>query len=139
MDVEKKRENLTPAEKREQRYQWWLNPEIKFSSPEAEKNHRQRALRFINAYRVEKSDRVPVELPVQNWPAWTCRRSSTIMAKLEMPGFNFTKIAKSISQSYLHWFFRQEHMSCWTISSTHGQAAEFPKALPHTNLWKAST
>jgi hypothetical protein len=37
MDVEKKRENLTPAEKREQRYQWWLNPEIKFSSPEAEK------------------------------------------------------------------------------------------------------
>jgi hypothetical protein len=70
MDVEKKRENLTPAEKREQRYQWWLNPEIKFSSPEAEKNYRQRALRFINAYRVEKSDRVPVELPVQNWPAY---------------------------------------------------------------------
>ena len=69
-NAEKKWENLTPAEKREQRYQWWLNPEIKFSSPEAEKNYKQRALRFINAYRVEKPDRVPVELPVQNWPAY---------------------------------------------------------------------
>lgn len=70
MGAEKKWEDLTPAEKREQRYQWWLNPEIQFSSPEAETNYRQRALRFINAYRVEKPDRVPVQLPVQNWPAY---------------------------------------------------------------------
>jgi hypothetical protein len=37
MDAEKKWEDLTPDGKREQRYQWWLHPEIKFSSPEAEK------------------------------------------------------------------------------------------------------
>ncbi len=70
MDTEKKWQDLSPTEKREQRYQWWLNPGIKFSSPDAEKNYGQRALRFINAYRVEKPDRVPVELPVNNWPAY---------------------------------------------------------------------
>ncbi len=70
MEAEKKWADLTPAEKREQRYQWWLNPDIKFSSAEAEKKYKERALRFINAYRVEKPDRVPVSLPVQNWPAY---------------------------------------------------------------------
>jgi hypothetical protein len=70
MEAEKKWADLTPEEKREQRYQWWLSPGIKFSSPEAEKNYRERALRFINAYRVEKPDRVPVSLPVGNWPAY---------------------------------------------------------------------
>jgi len=67
---EKKWADLTPAEKREQRYQWWLNPDIKFSSPEAEKKYKERALRFIQAYRVEKPDKVPVSLPVQNRPAY---------------------------------------------------------------------
>jgi hypothetical protein len=38
--------------------------------PESGKNYRERALRFINAYRVEKPDRVPVSLPVGNWPAY---------------------------------------------------------------------
>jgi hypothetical protein len=70
MEAEKKWADLTPEEKREQRYQWWLSPGIKFSSPKAEKNYRERALRFINAYRVEKPDRVPVSLPVGNWPAY---------------------------------------------------------------------
>jgi len=70
METEKKWADLTPAEKREQRYQWWLNPDIKFVSPEAEKNYKTRALRFINAYRVEKPDRVPVSLPIGNWPAY---------------------------------------------------------------------
>jgi hypothetical protein len=70
MEAKKKWEDLIPAEKREQRYQWWLNPDIKFVSPEAEKNYKTRALRFINAYRVEKPDRVPVSLPVGNWPAY---------------------------------------------------------------------
>jgi uroporphyrinogen-III decarboxylase len=70
MDAEKKWADLTPAEKREQRYQWWLNPDVRFSSPEAAKKYKERALRFVNAYRVEKPDKVPVSLPVQNWPAY---------------------------------------------------------------------
>ena len=67
---QKKWADLTPAEKREQRYEWWLNPEIKFSGPEAAKKYKERALRFVQAYRVEKPDRTPVSLPVQNWPAY---------------------------------------------------------------------
>ena len=70
MEAEKKWADLTPAEKREKRYQLWLNADIKFVSPEAEKNYRARAQRFIDAYRVEKPDRVPVSLPVGNWPAY---------------------------------------------------------------------
>jgi hypothetical protein len=70
MEEEKRWVDLTPYEKREQRYEWWLNPDIKFVSPEAEKNYKTRALRFINAYRVEEPDRVPVSLPVGNWPAY---------------------------------------------------------------------
>ena len=70
MEAEKKWADLTPEEKREQRYQWWLSPKIKFSSPEAEKNYKERALRFVTAYRVEKPDRVPVSLPLGNAPAY---------------------------------------------------------------------
>jgi len=62
--------NLSPAEKREQRYNGWLTPEIDFSSPEAEKNYKQRAQRLIDAYNVDKPDRVPVSLPVAAWPAY---------------------------------------------------------------------
>jgi hypothetical protein len=70
MEAEKKWADLTPAEKREQRYEWWLSADIKFSSPEAKKNYAVRAQRFIDAYRVEKPDRVPVSLPLGNWPAY---------------------------------------------------------------------
>jgi uroporphyrinogen-III decarboxylase len=70
METEKKWADLTPVEKREQRYQWWLSPDVKFSSPEAGEKYRERAQRFIDAYRVEKPDRVPVSLPVGNWPAY---------------------------------------------------------------------
>jgi uroporphyrinogen-III decarboxylase len=58
------------TEKREQRYESWLSPDINFSSPKARKNYRERAQRFISAYRVQEPDRVPVSLPVGNWPAY---------------------------------------------------------------------
>jgi hypothetical protein len=70
MDAERKWADLTPAEKLEKRYEWWLNADINFSSDEARKNYRERTLRFINAYKVEKPDRVPVSLPVGSWPAY---------------------------------------------------------------------
>jgi uroporphyrinogen-III decarboxylase len=70
MEAEEKWADFTPAEKRQQRYDSWLNPGIKFVSPEAEKSYKTRAQRFINAYKVEKPDRVPVSLPLGNWPAY---------------------------------------------------------------------
>jgi len=70
METGKKWDDLTPPEKREKRYEWWLSADINFSSPEARTNYRERAQRFLSAYKVEKPDRVPVVLPVDAWPAY---------------------------------------------------------------------
>jgi hypothetical protein len=70
MDMGPNWANLSPTEKRAQRYRLWLTPEIEFSSPEASKSYTQRVQRLIDAYNVETPDRVPVSLPVANWPAY---------------------------------------------------------------------
>jgi len=70
MDMGSDWANMTPAEKREQRYQWWLTPEIDFSSSEAARNYKLRVQRLVDAYNVNIPDRVPVSLPVANWPAY---------------------------------------------------------------------
>jgi hypothetical protein len=70
MDMGPNWANMSSEEKREQRYQLWLNPEIDFSSPEAGKNYKERTQRLIAAYKVETPDRVPVSLPVAAWPAY---------------------------------------------------------------------
>ena len=62
---------LTPEEKRERRFQWWLSAEdINFSSPQAKKAYRERAQRMIDVYQVKEPDRVPVSLPVGALPAY---------------------------------------------------------------------
>jgi hypothetical protein len=71
MKTEKEWANLTPDEKREERFQRWLSPpDVKFSSPEAEKVYKARVTRFIKAIKLEEPDRVPVMLPVANMPAY---------------------------------------------------------------------
>jgi uroporphyrinogen-III decarboxylase len=47
MEMEKKWADLTWEEKREVRFKRWLSPDVKFSSPEAEKNYKKRVTRFI--------------------------------------------------------------------------------------------
>ena len=60
---------LTPEQKRGQRFNWFLNPEdVKFVSAEAEKNYKIRTQRLIDVFRVEEPDRVPVALSVGNIP-----------------------------------------------------------------------
>jgi uroporphyrinogen-III decarboxylase len=62
---------MTPAERREDRQQRWLSaPGVKFSSPQAEKNYKQRVQRLIAVYNVTEPDRVPVSLPVGATPAY---------------------------------------------------------------------
>ncbi len=71
MEAERKWADLTPKEKREQRYERWLSPpDVRFSSPEVEKSYKQKAQRFLTAYEIEEPDRVPVSMPVANWPAY---------------------------------------------------------------------
>jgi hypothetical protein len=61
---------MTPEEKRAQRFKWYLEPEgVKFASAEAAKNYKIRARRLADVYHVREPDRVPVSLPVGATPA----------------------------------------------------------------------
>jgi hypothetical protein len=55
---------LSPEEKREQRFKRWLSPPgVSFASPKAEKLYKERVTRFIKAFTLQKPDRVPCILP----------------------------------------------------------------------------
>ena len=69
--------DLSWEEKREERFKKWLFPNIKFSSPEAERNYKERVTRFIKVIKLEEPDRVPFFLPAGNFPAYYA--SSTLM------------------------------------------------------------
>ena len=63
-------DQMTPTERREQRFEWLLKPEgVKFASKEAEKNFQLRAQRLVDVYKVQEPDRVPVNVPVGYLPA----------------------------------------------------------------------
>lgn len=67
--VEKTRAEMTPHEKRDQRFKRWLdNWGNKFINADAEKAYKTRVQRLIDVYNVREPDRVPVNLPVGNLP-----------------------------------------------------------------------
>ena len=60
---------MTPEQKREWRLARFLNPPgIQFVSPEAEEAYHIRARRLIDVYNIREPDRVPVILPVGEFP-----------------------------------------------------------------------
>jgi hypothetical protein len=62
---------LTPEEKREERFNRWLSPPgVTFSSPQAEKGYKERVTRFIKAFQLKEPDRVPCILPASNFAAY---------------------------------------------------------------------
>jgi hypothetical protein len=63
--------DLSWREKREERFKQWLSPpDIKFIDREAKKVYEARVNRFIKVIKMEEPDRVPVMLPVGNYPAY---------------------------------------------------------------------
>ena len=55
---------LSPEEKRQQRFKRWLSPPgVSFANPQAEKLYKERVTRFIKAFTLQKPDRVPCMLP----------------------------------------------------------------------------
>jgi uroporphyrinogen-III decarboxylase len=69
--MEKKWTDLSPEEKREERFKRWLSPpDAKFASPEYEKAYKARVTRIIKAIKLEEPDRVPVHLPASLFPAY---------------------------------------------------------------------
>lgn len=70
-DTVKNWAELTPAQKREERFKKWLEaPGVKFKSPEAKKLYKQRVTRFIKVIKLEEPDRVPCMLPTGYFPAY---------------------------------------------------------------------
>ena len=61
--------DLTPEEKREKRFREWLKTDWKFDSPAAETAYQTRIKRLADTLLYKKTDRVPVTLPVDNFPA----------------------------------------------------------------------
>ncbi len=71
MEGVKNWKELTPAQKREERYKKWLAaPGVKFKSKEAEKLYKARVTRFIKTISMQEPDRVPCNLPVGYFPAY---------------------------------------------------------------------
>lgn len=71
MTTEKEWSALTPEEKREKRVKKWMEaPGIEFVSREAKELYAARATRVIKAVNLEEPDRVPVQIPAGNFPAY---------------------------------------------------------------------
>jgi hypothetical protein len=71
MENEKKWADLSWQEKREERFKRWLSPQdMVFKNSAAKKAYEARVTRFIKAMKMEEPDRVPVMLPVGNYPAY---------------------------------------------------------------------
>ncbi len=68
--MKKEQSLLTADEKREKRFQKWLNPEnITFNNPEAGEMYKKRVQRFIDAITLKEPDRVPVSASAGHVPA----------------------------------------------------------------------
>ncbi|MGD1119151.1 MAG: uroporphyrinogen decarboxylase family protein [Dehalococcoidales bacterium] len=63
--------DMTPQQKREQRFKWWLDAEgVNFNDANAKKAYKQRVQRMIDVYNVREPDRVPVSLMTGALPAY---------------------------------------------------------------------
>jgi len=69
--MERKWADLSWEEKREERFNKWLEaPGVEFVSPEARKAYQERVTRLIKVIKLEEPDRVPCFLPAGNFPAY---------------------------------------------------------------------
>ncbi|UCB42128.1 MAG: hypothetical protein JSV77_06565 [Dehalococcoidales bacterium] len=69
MEKGKEWAEMTPEEKRTERFKWQLErPAINFASPEAEKAYMIRRKRLVDVYQMKEPDRVPVQMPFGNMP-----------------------------------------------------------------------
>jgi uroporphyrinogen-III decarboxylase len=63
--------DMTPQQKKEQRFKWWLDAEgVNFDDADAKKGYKQRVQRMIDVYNVTEPDRVPVSMMVGALPAF---------------------------------------------------------------------
>lgn len=69
--MEKTWAEMTPTERREERFKRWLSPKnVTFKNKKAEEQYKARVTRLIKVIKLEEPDRVPVLLPAGNFPAY---------------------------------------------------------------------
>ncbi|OGO30142.1 MAG: hypothetical protein A2Z29_07585 [Chloroflexi bacterium RBG_16_56_11] len=89
--MEKNWSQMTKEEKREERLKNYINPPgMKFRDARAKKFYKERVTRLLKASRCEEPDRVPVSLPIGNYPAYYA-------------GYNFKRMMydyKALSESW---------------------------------------
>jgi uroporphyrinogen-III decarboxylase len=62
---------MTPEQKRETRFEQWLNPkQVMFKDEKAKQDYQARVSRFIKVIKLEKPDRVPYILPAGTFPLY---------------------------------------------------------------------
>lgn len=62
---------MTPEQKREKRFEQWLNPkQVAFKDEKAKQDYQTRVSRFIKVIKLEKPDRVPYILPAGTFPLY---------------------------------------------------------------------
>ena len=72
--MERKWSELSPDEKREERFKRWLSPDdVAFKSPEAERLYKERVTRLIDAIKLKEADRVPIVFNPGHIPARYCK------------------------------------------------------------------
>ncbi len=92
--MDKEWSELSPEEKRKERFRKWLSPDnINFDSPEAKDGYRERAKRVIDAVSLEKPDRTavifhPVFVPAR-YSGYTVREVMYDSEKLSKAWFKF--------------------------------------------------
>jgi uroporphyrinogen-III decarboxylase len=64
-------QKMTPEQKREKRFEQWLNPKhVTFKDEKAKQDYQARVSRFIKVIKLEKPDRVPYILPAGTFPLY---------------------------------------------------------------------
>ena len=64
-------EKMTPEQKRQKRFEQWLNPkDVQFANDQARQKYQERVTRFIKVINLEQPDRVPVILPAGTFPLY---------------------------------------------------------------------
>jgi len=150
--------DLSPEEKREERFKRWLSPpNVKFSSPEAEQGYQARVKRFIKVIKLEEPDRVPILLPANFLPAYHAGQTlKTVMyhydelrrawlkflRDFEMdafpgPGLVYPgKVLETIDYRFHHW---PGHGLAEDVSSYQYIEGEYMKAEEYDELIKDPT
>lgn len=108
--MEKNWTELTPAEKREKRFKEWLKPPPSFDSPAAEKDYHARIKRLSDTLLRKKTDRVPVILPVDNFPALYA-------------GFTFHRVMYDYDALYSAW---KKFLNDFDMDSVSGPGIVYP-------------